>query len=276
MDNEVYSHGHHASVVRAHAARTDEDSAGHLLPHLRPGMRLLDVGCGPGSITVGLARRVASPDGSGRATGIDRSDEVLAQARRLAADAGVRNVDFEDGNVYGLRYDDGAFDVAHAHQVLHHLADPVAALREMRRVVAPGGLVSLREADYAAMSWYPESAPLRQWAGTYDAISRSNGAEPNAGRHLLSWALDAGFDAGDLHLSTSTWIYGTPGTRAAFGLGWAERALHSSYADQAIERGLADQSGLQAISDGWRAWVENPEAVFIMPSVEIIARIPGP
>lgn len=273
MDNEVYSHGHHESVVRAHAVRTAGDSAPHLLPHLVPGQRLLDVGCGPGSITLDLARRVASPDGTGQAVGVDRSEDVLATARARAADEGVDNATFETGNIYDLQYDDGTFDVVHAHQVLHHLADPVAAVRELRRVAVPGGLVSLREADYAAMSWFPEHPDLETWRDVYDRISRSNGAEPNAGRRLLSWSLEAGFDPADLDLSTSTWIHGTPERRDGFGLGWAERSLHSSYAEQALERGFADAETLQRISEAWRAWAADQTAVFVMPSVEIIAHV---
>ncbi|MBM6620014.1 methyltransferase domain-containing protein [Micrococcaceae bacterium RIT802] len=273
MDNEVYSHGHHESVVRAHAVRTAADSAPHLLPHLVPGQRILDVGCGPGSITLDLARQVASPDGAGRAVGVDRSEDVLATARARAAAEGVDNAGFETGNIYDLQYDDGAFDIAHAHQVLHHLADPVAAVRELRRVAAPGGLVSLREADYAAMSWFPQAPALDRWRDVYDAISRSNGAEPNAGRRLLSWAIDAGFDAAELEISASTWIHGNAEQRNGFGLGWAERSLHSSYAEQALERGIADQPALEEIAAGWRAWAADQSAVFIMPSVELIAHV---
>lgn len=273
MDNEVYSHGHHESVVSAHAVRTAADSAPHLLPHLAAGQRLLDVGCGPGSITLDLARLVASPDGSGRAIGVDRSEDVLATARARAAEEGVRNADFETGNIYDLQYDDGSFDIAHAHQVLHHLADPVAAVRELRRVTAPGGLVALREADYAAMSWYPDNPALDRWREVYDSISRSNGAEPNAGRRLLSWALDAGFDPAELQVSASTWIHGTDATRRTFGLGWADRALHSSYAGQALERGFADQEALEGIAAGWRHWAADPSGVFVMPSVELIAHV---
>jgi ubiquinone/menaquinone biosynthesis C-methylase UbiE len=275
MSDEVYTHGHHSSVVRAHAHRTAEDSAPHLAPLLKPGMVLLDVGCGPGTITTGLADLVAAPDGSGGATGLDRSEDVIAEARRRAAEAGVANVAFEAGNVYDLPFEDASFDVAHTHQVLHHLADPVAALREMRRVVRPGGLVSLREADYSAMSWHPAASALDEWLRVYDSLSRSNGAEPNAGRHLLEWTLAAGFEPGDLTPSASTWIYATPERRRQFGSNWAERVLHSNYAEQALEVGLASRAELDAIARGWHEWAEDPSGVFLMPSVEIIAAVPA-
>ena len=77
---EIYQHGHHISVVNSHAKRTAETDAAFFLPHLKPGMRLLDAGCGPGSITVGLALRVEPA----HAVGIDASESVIETARSLA------------------------------------------------------------------------------------------------------------------------------------------------------------------------------------------------
>src|SRR5436190_6023772 len=118
MTDEIYTHGHHESVLRSHTWRTAENSAVYLLPELRPGQRLLDVGCGPGTITVDLARRVAP----GEVVGIDAAPEVIEQTP--AADG----VTFAVGDVYALDSADGSFDVVHAHQVLQHLTDPVRAL----------------------------------------------------------------------------------------------------------------------------------------------------
>lgn len=135
---DTYTHGHHASVLRSHEWRTVENSAPHLVAHLRSGQRLLDLGCGPGTITVDLAARVAPGD----VVGIDPAEEVIERARAnaAAADGGTPpNVRFEVGDAYGLTFDDGSFDVVHAHQVLQHLTDPVAVLREAHRVLAPGG-----------------------------------------------------------------------------------------------------------------------------------------
>ena len=128
--SDTYLHGHHDSVLRSHRWRTAENSAGYLLARLPAGARVLDVGCGPGTITVDLAARV--PDG--QVTGIDAAGDVLALARQEADRQGRANVRFEVGDVYDLGYADGTFDVVHAHQVLQHLSNPVAALTEMRRV----------------------------------------------------------------------------------------------------------------------------------------------
>src|ERR1700728_1048568 len=139
---EVYTHGHHESVLRSHKWRTAENSAAYLLPHLAADATILDVGCGPGTITADLADRVPQ----GHVTGIDAAQEVIEQARAAAGDRG--NLDFATGDVYALDYPDGAFDVVHAHQVLQHLGDPVRALREMGRVTRPGGLVAARRAHF--------------------------------------------------------------------------------------------------------------------------------
>src|SRR5215471_12089582 len=149
--SDTYLHGHHDSVLRSHRWRTAENSAGYLLPRLRPDARVLDVGCGPGTITADLAARV--PDGE--VIGIDAARDVLAQARQEAERRGQRNVRFGTGDVYRLDFADGTFDVVHAHQVLQHLTDPVAALREMRRVCKPGGIVAARDGDYGGIFWFP-------------------------------------------------------------------------------------------------------------------------
>lgn len=133
-----YLQGHHDSVLRSHRWRTADNSAAYLLPHVRPGMRVLDVGCGPGSITRDFGGLVGR---DGDVLGIDSSADVVAQAA-LACD--LPQVRFAVGDALELDAPDRTYDVVHAHQVLQHLSDPVAALREMRRVTRPGGLVAVR------------------------------------------------------------------------------------------------------------------------------------
>ncbi len=172
--SEVYTHGHTEGVLRSHRWRTAENSAGYLLPHLRAGQRLLDLGCGPGTISVDLARRVAP----GPVVGVDRAEPPLREARATAAAAAVDNVTFAVGDAYQLDFPAGSFDVVHAHQVLQHLSDPVAALVEMRRVCAPGGWIAVRDADYAAMTWHPaDLASGRRPAGSIARAVRAGGAQ---------------------------------------------------------------------------------------------------
>ncbi len=152
MTDTRYTHGHHDSVLRSHRWRNAENSAAYLLAHLHPGMSLLDVGCGPGTITEDLARRVAP----GAVVGVDGAAGVVAEARGRPARADLPSISFEVADAYRLPFEDGSFDVVHAHQVLQHLDDPVAALEEMRRVCRPGGIVAARDSDYPAMTYFPD------------------------------------------------------------------------------------------------------------------------
>ena len=172
---DTYTHGHHASVLRSHTWRTAENSAGYLLPHLRSGQRLLDVGCGPGTITLDLAQRVAP----GEVIGLDASADVIAQAEATRVERGVEGVRFAVGDAYALDLDDGSVDVVHAHQVLQHLSDPVAALREWRRVLGPGGVLAARDSDYASFFWAPADPLLDRWL---DAVPPAHRAQRRRGR----------------------------------------------------------------------------------------------
>ncbi|MET0773649.1 MAG: methyltransferase domain-containing protein [Candidatus Limnocylindrales bacterium] len=260
-----YVHGHHESVLRSHRWRTAANSAAYLLPHLAPGMRLLDVGCGPGSITIDLAALVAP----GEVSGIDAGEAPLADARDAATTAGAANVTFRVADGMALPFEDRSFDVVHAHQVLQHVPDPVGMLREMRRVIRPGGIVAARDSDYAAFTWYPSTAALDEWLDLYRRVARASGGDPDAGRSLLAWAHAAGFS--DVTAGASAWCFATDEDRAWWGGLWTERALRSTYATQSLALGLADQDVLERISAGWRAWSAEPDGWFAILHGEIIA-----
>jgi ubiquinone/menaquinone biosynthesis C-methylase UbiE len=148
---DVYLHGHHASVLASHGASTAADSAAYLLPHLREGLRVLDIGWGPDTITLDLAEAVGT---TGEVIGIENVAGPLAEARRNAAARGDARTRFELADVMALPYAAASFDVVHAHQVLQHLTDPVGALREMAR-----------SRDRAASSPFATSTTPR-WCGT--------------------------------------------------------------------------------------------------------------
>ncbi|MCS0499142.1 class I SAM-dependent methyltransferase [Protaetiibacter mangrovi] len=266
LPEEHYTHGHHESVLRSHIWRTALNSAAYLLPHLRPGMSILDVGAGPGTITVDLAELVAP----GRVVGVDASAEVVEQARRHAAERGVTNVEFVVADAYALPYADGEFDVVHAHQVLQHLARPVDALREWRRVVGSDGFVGVRECDYGGVVTYPTTPGLASWAGLYQQVHRSNGGEPDAGRRLKAWARSAGFAAVDS--TASVWCFATDDERAWWGGMWRDRVLASAFAGDALGKGFASRADLEAISYAWAHWAEDPDGWMVFPHGEIIAR----
>ncbi|MGW0230863.1 methyltransferase domain-containing protein [Actinopolymorpha singaporensis] len=262
----VYTHGHHESVLRSHRWRTAENSAAYLLPLLEPGMSVLDVGCGPGTITADLATKVFP----GRVTALEVAEEVSALARAEARARGVSNIDFVVGDVHNLDWPADRFDVVHAHQVLQHVADPVQALREMRRVCVPGGVVAARDSDYAGFTWFPLLPGLEEWLSLYRAAARANGGEPDAGRRLMAWAHAAGFT--DVTAGASTWSFATPDDRAWWGGLWADRVLTSDLARQLVRDGLTDQAGLQELAEVWRTWADDDDGWFSVLHGEIICR----
>lgn len=260
-----YTHGHHESVLRSHSNRTIANSAEYLRAHLNSDVRLLDVGAGPGTITMDFAQHV------GHVTATEIGAAELALSQGLAETTGVQNIDFAVEDVHALSFADDSFDIVHTHQVLQHVADPVQALREMRRVTKPGGLVAARDADYAGFIWFPLAPELDEWLDLYRRAARANGGEPDAGRRLLSWARGAGFE--DVTATASTWCYATPEERAWWGGMWADRIIESALARQLVDSGMATTADLQRISRAWRTWSDAADGWYLVPHGEILCRV---
>jgi len=266
MTKDQYTHGHHESVLRSHRWRTAENSAGFLLPHLFTDAQVLDVGCGPGTISVDLARRVAP----GLVRAVDISEEVIEAAASAYESDGPTNVRFSVDDVYDLSFEEQSFDVVYAHQVLQHLSDPVSALREMRRVLRDGGVLGVRDADYGAFVWTPQDPRLDAWMNLYQRVTKENGANANAGRHLASWVRAAGFE--DVEVSSSNWTYFTPEERTWWGELWADRVRYSDFANQAVAFGFADEPVLREMASAFLEWSKRDDGFFIVVNVEVLAR----
>ncbi|PWJ53705.1 Methyltransferase domain-containing protein [Quadrisphaera granulorum] len=270
----TYTHGHAEPVLASHRWRTAENSCAYLLPHLRPGQDLLDLGCGPGTITVDLAERVAP----GRVVGLDAAAGVLEEASALAERRGAA-VEWVTGDALALPFADASFDVVHAHQVLQHVADPVGVLREMARVLRPGGVLAVRDVDYAATTWYPAESGLDAWLDLYGRVARSNGGEPDAGRRLLAWAREAGLRQDDgsavatVTASASAWCYASPDEREWWGTSWAGRATASAFAEQAVARGEASAEQLEEIAAAWRRWAASPDGWIALLHGELLVQL---
>ena len=144
---------HDIETKKLYLQRTFNISAGFIAEYLKPGVSVIDCGCGPGNITVEIAKRV-SP---GIVIGIDADNSSLDIARKLAKKQGVDNLSFKQGNVYELPFENDAFDIAYSHAVLSNLEDPVKALIEYKRVIKTNGLVAVRESDYSSTMSYPEN-----------------------------------------------------------------------------------------------------------------------
>ena len=261
----TYTHGHAESVLRSHRTRTAQNSAAYLLPFLGPSQRLLDVGAGPGTITADLASLVRS------VVAVEIDDAAAAITRSGLAERGIDNAEVVVGDVHALDLPDDAFDVVHAHQVLQHVADPVQALRELARVTRPGGVVGVRDSDYAAFAWYPRLPGLDRWLELYSSAARANGGEPDAGRRLLAWAHAAGLE--DVTASSSTWCFATPETREWWGGMWADRITGSALAEQLVGEGRASRDDLRELADTWLTWAADPDGWISIPHGELLVRV---
>ena len=266
LRHETYTQGHAPAVVRQHAQRTAEEAAAFLLPELRPGMRLLDVGCGPGSITRGLAERVAP----GHVVGLDLSRDTLDLARRDAAARGITNLDYEEGSVYTVPFPDASFDVAYAHQVLQHLREREAALREMLRVVRPGGLVAVRDVDWGTAAYWPRDPWIDRFIDVHHRTWYQNGGEPQMGRQLRALFNDAG--VADLRITAAVWCYTTRDDTGEWGESYADRLLTSPMGGRMVEYGYASRADLEAMAAAFRAWAVHPDALWTFIHVAALGR----
>ena len=224
------------------------------------------MGCGPGTITSDLALLVAP----GETVGVYVSADVVARAREHAAGVGLENLRFEVGDLFALGYPDASFDVIHLHQVLQHLGDPVAAVVELRACCAPAASWPPANSDYGAFTWSPTGPHLDRWLELYLAVTERNGHDARIGPRLLGLAHAAGFGA--VTVSSSTWTYADPESRAWWGGLWADRVRYSRFAEQAVEYGLSDAGELDAIAAAFLRWADSPDAVFVVTHVEILAR----
>lgn len=265
----TYTHGYHESSILVHEWRTVANSAAYLIPHLKPNLKILDVGCGPGTITIDIATTYVP---NGHVTGLEYSPEVVERARGHAARRNVANVEFITGDAHALPFADHTFDITHAHQVLQHIADPVLALKEMRRVTKPGGIVASRESDWQTFAWYPENEGMKEWSELYQRVARANGGEPNGGRRIKAWAHQAGYDPARITCSAGTWLFHTPEERAWWGGLWAERIVKSDFAKGAAKQGATEED-LNRLSQSWKEWITSDDGWFALLHGEMIYRV---
>lgn len=259
-----YTHGHGPAVLANHVTRTAQDSMAFVLPYLHRDSRVLDVGCGPGSITLDLAAAIAGEGGAAsQVIGVENTPAPVAAAEELARRRGIGAV-FMTGDVQALPFQDATFDVVVAHQVLQHLGDPVGALRECARVAAPTASSRCGTPITTACSSIHSRRECWNGSVTTGVGHGPTGGEPDAGRHLPEWARAAGFGPGQITFSTTTWQYS-----AGAGASW----LADNWIRRTRESGAVPADATDRICAGWRTWSEDEAAVFVMPHGELLIRV---
>ncbi|TVY47761.1 putative methyltransferase [Lachnellula occidentalis] len=254
ISTSAYISDHSTAVIRAHSWRTAQNSCAYLIRHLAPTAHILDVGCGPGSITIDLAKLVPE----GHVTGIEYTSAPLPGALALAAERGVSNVSFKEGDIHRLPFADAVFDVVHAHQVLQHIRDPIRGLREMKRVCKEGGIVAVRESAHIAT--YPLTPGLGKYGVLYDQVAKAKGGNPHPGGRIHGWAVEAGFERESVECSTGSWCFRTREEREFWGGGFAERCMEGgAFFENVVEGGSATTEEIGEIEGAWREWVKNKD-----------------
>jgi SAM-dependent methyltransferase len=238
----------------AHGRRSAERNAGFFLPFLRPGMRLLDAGCGPGAIAVGFAKRVPPGD----VVGVDSDAQGIEAARRLASSLELTNAQFAVASLYALPFDDQVFDGAFVHAVVQHLHDPVAALREVHRVLRPGAVIGVADADLSMDLLHPATPCMVRSMQLLADLRRADGGTPDAGRRLRELLSLAGFSR--CTASATPVADGTAEGIARAGERWSAYFSAAPLIERMEEAGLATRDQLLEIANDWRAWATDSAA----------------
>ena len=263
---ESYIHGYDEWTRRWMAARTAESELPFLLPHLRPGMELLDCGCGPGSITIGLAAAVA-PDG--RVVGLDIEPRQLDTARALASERGVTNRSFQQGSIYELPFDDASFDVAVAHFVVEHVSDPLRALKEVRRVLRPGGLAAIKDPYYPAFTWRPAIPEISRPWELIQRVRSHNVSSESYAADLRSVLLQAGFARTEAEAVART-VVGQKGGPEPFAI-MRNQLLEEGFRRTVLELGWADDAELEGLAAGLASISARPDLFGFVVWVQALA-----
>lgn len=277
----TYFVGNSRAITNAHAVRTAENSIPYLLPYLdrlastNPAFTLLDVGCGPGSITLSLAARYSHA----RVTGIDGSAAAIAQANEALTLAHSSSANaqgrcsFAVGDALLLVENNHTdYDVVLAHQVLQHVSSPLAALTSMKRAAkSNGGIVTARTMDWGLMGWCPPNEGLALQQRVYIDLMHAMGQDGCLGRRVHVLAKQAGWSLEEIEIGTDgDWTYYKPEhRRASAELMVARYTDQGEFANKLRETGIVAERGVEAtlevIREGYRAWVEDEDAWMVMP-----------
>ena len=267
-EEQDYTMGYSEEFLQLLHRRSAESHAAHLLPHLAPGLNVLDFGCGPGTISVGLATGVAP----GELHGIDKEESQINLARSAAVAGGHDNATFHVGDVSDLPFEDNSFDVAHCHAVLMHVPDTKATLAEVKRVLKPGGIISGREFILSSSFLEPgaeETAPAWEIFGS---LLAANGGHPQMGRELKRILLEAGFT--DVRATASFDFFSSNEDVAFFHAFIMEWFYSPEVIAAATKFGLATQEQFDEWREGIDEWKNHPGAVGAIGFGEAIATKP--
>jgi SAM-dependent methyltransferase len=259
-----YSVGHRPAAIGYMARRTAERNAQFALSHFSSGGSLLDCGCGPGSITLGLARHVAP----GQVSGIDLEPSQVELARANAAEAGLSNVSFEVADVCLLPFADEQFDLVFCHTVLCHLANAETATSEMHRVLKRGGCIAIRDIIASRCIYWPESAKLLRGEVLLQKVIAHAGGDRDCGVRLGRLLSVAGFN--DVFMSASYDLPRSLAEKRVYFASEGDLIENSAMGEACVAQGWASREELSEIAAEWRSFGNMPDTLFALPFGEAL------
>jgi SAM-dependent methyltransferase len=265
QDREQYTMGYGPAATAIMAVRTAQAHAAFFLPQLRSGMSVLDCGCGPGTITIGFAEIVAP----GQVVGTEIEDSQVALARENAAKRNVPNARFELADIYALPFERFSFDAVFISAVIGNLREPVRGLREAYRVLKPGGVIGIREFDHGGDLLYPMDPALKQYNECYRRLRSENGGDPESGRKVGAFLLDAGFR--DVKMSACYESMADPQVLRGVA-GVFAGLLSEGWGDAFEDRGWATTEDIRAMSDAWLRFPATQGAFYAAAWCEVLAQ----
>ena len=275
MSNEqaYYGRGFKKSIADTHSWRTVDNSSKFITSVLEPNFKVLDVGSGPGSITIDLAKNYLTAGGS--VIGVEPTQELIDRANNLkdSTEPQLNNVEFQIGSIYELPFEDNTFDLVHSHQVVIHLQDPVKGLKELARVTKPGGYVAVKDADLDAIIVSPEKYSILKDYYVQKAKNAIS-TDTKAGRTLREKAIKAGYEPENITTTQSYWLLADDHLSKKQ---WAELAINRIKTGGEIlftkDAKKNEEMCNEAIAK-WQEWVDDNSSLFNISHFEIVYKKP--
>ena len=248
-----YTMGYGDAFIKFLSGASVEENIVFLRPHLRPGLRVLDVGCGPGHVSLAMARAVAP----GEAYGIDMEPTQVEMSRQLAAELGAANATFDVADALRLPFDDGFFDIVNFCDVLAYIPDTQAVLSEARRALKPGGVVHCREMIVDSNFVHPTNRTLDMGWEMFASILESDDGHPQMGKEIYGHLCDAGFTDIRVSGAFNTFVNGELERFYNLVTGWF---LDVEMTDAAKIYGAATADDLSQLASAVELWREQSGA----------------
>jgi SAM-dependent methyltransferase len=269
--SQLYIHGYHERE-----RERLQDQAGTLVDLLHGDTvygvdsTVLEPGCGVGSQTVTLARR--SP--AARFVSVDVSAESVAEAKQRADRLGLTNVQFCQGDIFGLRFAPESFDHIFVCFVLEHVRRPADALAALGKVLRSGGTITVIEGDHGSAFFHPDSAAARAAIQCQIDLQAQSGGNALIGRQVYPLMVAAGFEA----VRVSPRVVYADARRPELVNGFTDKtfiAMIKGVRERAIRQGLTDRARFDAGIDALSR-TTHPDGAFSYTFFKGVGRKPAP